>query len=43
LAIDVDTLPDLQLTPSEKELELRKEVQAEENATKKKLPKKGTK
>jgi hypothetical protein len=43
LAIDVDTLPDLQLTPSEKELELRKEVQAEENATKKKAPKKGTK
>jgi len=42
-AIDVDTLPDLQLTPSEKELELRKELQAEENATKKKLPKKGTK
>ncbi|WP_297508416.1 peptidase [Flavobacterium sp.] len=43
LAIDVDTLPDLQLTPSEKELELRKEVQAEENTTKKKAPKKGTK
>ena len=42
LAIDVDTLPDLQLTPSEKELELRKEVQAEENTTKK-APKKGTK
>lgn len=43
LAIDVDTLPDLQLTPSEKEIELRKEVRAEENTFSQKSTKKGKK
>lgn len=43
LAIAVDTLPDLQLTPSEKELELRKEVESEEQLAKEKTNKKGKK
>jgi hypothetical protein len=39
LAIDVDTLPDLELTASESELELRKVV-ADENENKEKKPEK---
>ena len=36
LAISVDTLPDLQLTATESELKLRKEVSDEENKAKEK-------
>jgi hypothetical protein len=40
LAISVDTLPDLQLTATESELKLRKEVSEQEKAEKEKSSKK---
>ena len=43
LAIAVDTLPDLELTPSEKEMELRREVEQEEQKLPVKPSQKGKK
>ncbi|SHE72294.1 hypothetical protein SAMN05444377_10152 [Flavobacterium fontis] len=43
LAIAVDTLPDLELTPSEKEMELRREVEQEEQKSPVKPSQKGKK
>lgn len=43
LAIAVDTLPDLELTPSEKEMELRREVEQEEQKSSAKPSQKGKK
>jgi hypothetical protein len=43
LAIAVDTLPDLELTPSEKEMELRREVEQEEQKSPAKPSQKGKK
>ncbi|MCZ8144466.1 peptidase [Flavobacterium sp.] len=43
LAIAVDTLPELELTPSEKEMELRREVEQEEQKSPAKPSQKGKK
>jgi hypothetical protein len=43
LAIAVDTLPDLELTPSEKEMELRREIEKEEQKSPAKPSQKGKK